>query len=75
MSPAAFDFEKTVVKRKSVKIIQRVQKAVTSVSGSRHEIGAPVTGITLCTHVGQHSGTHFDNGIAVNLERNEGNAR
>ena len=26
---------------------------------------APVTGITLCTHLGRHSGTHFDIGLAV----------
>ena len=31
----------------------------------RHEISAPVTGITLCTHTGRHSGTHFDIGFAV----------
>ena len=32
----------------------------------RHENSAPVTGITLCTHVGRHSGTHFAFGFAVN---------
>ena len=54
------------MKRKSVKIIQRVQKAETSVIVAvRHEISAPVTGITLCTHVGRHSSTHFDNGFSV----------
>ena len=43
-----------------------MQKAETSVIVAvRHEISAPVTGITLCTHVGRHSSTHFDNGFSV----------
>ena len=32
VKPGGFDFENTVVKRKSVKIIQRVQKTVESVT-------------------------------------------
>ena len=67
VKPGGLDFENTVVRRKSVKIkfnVCRNQQSLLVVV--RHEFSAPVTGITMCTQVGGHSGIRFDIGLSVN---------